>query len=421
MLDTLKLFHSLGLHDGEVFYSREQTIVYEYVTKTLKVKNIRINEGFGIRILKNKKLGFSYTNSKADMQKAIKNAISLSKFSQPSNFSFAQKQKYPNVEGYDRKVAQIEENELKDIIYEIAEGVEKYSKPVRIVLVVQKGESAIANTNLLFAREKSTSFMAFAEAKNGNGFGISDYSHYRIPKNPKKLGERAGLMAKEMNNPKKLPSGKYSVIFSPEILSSLFDLLSFSFSSELKRRKISKLWDKEGKRIFDEKLTVYDDPFADAGGKEAYDGEGVASRKTTLIEKGVVRNFYYNREAAAFENIEKEGNCSRAGYQYSPGLGASNTVIEKGNGNPEEEIKKYVYIESMHGLHTANQITGDFGAEANIAFLMENGKKTPVRGFMASENIFNLFSKIECMGKAQMQSGEFISPAIAFRDVSLIS
>lgn len=432
MLDALKTFHSFGLHDGEIFCLKETSTVYEYAGNALKVKNSGTDEGFGIRILKDKKLGFSYANSKSKIPQAVKSAISFSGFSTPTSFSFAQKQKYEKISAYDEKVVEAQEGELKEMVFQIAEGIRKHSEPVRIVIVSQSAEAAIANTSPLFAQDKSTSFAAYAEAKNKNGFGFAEHSHYKILENPVELGERAGLMAREMKNPKKIAAGKYSVIFSQETLSSLFGLLLSSFSGELKRRKISKLWDKEGEKFFDERLTVFDDPFAEAEDRSAFDGEGVASRKMPLMEKGTIKNFYYNRETAALADLEKQGNCGRAGYSVPPLISASNTVVSKGDadlgtGNQEpgtgheSELEKYLHIESMHGLHTANATTGDFGAEASVAFLHESGKKVPVRGFMLSENIFNLFNKIEHIGKEQILAGDFISPKIAFRDISIIS
>lgn len=418
MLDALKTFHSFGLHDGEIFYTKENTNVYEYSSNSLKVKNNGVDEGFGIRVLKDKKIGFSYTNSKSKLNNATKNAISFSKFSVTSEFTFAQKQKYAKVNVYDSKIANAEEKDLMEIIIQIADGIKKYSEPIRITLISGQTKTAIVNTNLLFAQEKRTNITLYAEAKNKNGFGFASYSHYKIPKNPYELGERTGIMAKEMKNPGKIPSGKYSVIFSQETLASLFELLECSFSGELVRRKISKLWNKKNIKFFDARLSVYDEPLVEAEGKSAFDGEGIASKKISLIKNGVVKNFYYNREVAALAKLKKEGNCARGSYNSIPSLGGSNTIISVGDSDPSEE---HIYIESMHGLHTANTTTGDFGTEVSIAFHIKKGEKKAIRGFMVSENIFNLFNKIEHIGKKQIQVGNFISPKITFKDISLIS
>ncbi len=420
MLDSLRMLHSFGLSEGEIYSLKTARTVYEHTGKEIKVKSAGNDEGAGVRVINGKKIGFSFANSKEKLGDAIKTASSISKFSEKSEFSFAGPQKYKNVSSWDRKVAEAGEKELKEIVDEVANGVNRSGSEVaRIFLVSGKSEAAIANSSLLFGKEQGTSCMVYAEARNGKGSGFADYSGYKMIKEPFELGKSAGMMAKKMRSPKKLQGGKYTVIFSHETLASLVGLMLNSFSGELKRRKISNLHDKEGKLMFDRRLNIWDDPFAEGTGKSAFDGEGVASQKLALVENGIVRNFYYDRETAAFAGVKKDGNCARDAYSSYPDIGASNTVIGKGEGM--EEPSKYVYIESMHGLHTANPTSGDFGAEASVAFLRENGKETAVRGFMVSENVFNLFSRIDCIGTKQAINGEFISPQISFKGVALVS
>lgn len=420
MWDVLKIFHSCGLNDGEIFYLKTNRICYEYNGGAIKVKNSGIDEGFGIRVLKDKRLGFSYTNSLSKIPDAVKNAAALSKFSVQTSFSFPEKQKYKKIEAYDKKFDGISIKNLDEMISEILNGIKEHSEPLRIFLTLEIGKKIIANTNLVFAQSRYSSLSAYAEAKNQKGLGIEEYSHYKMPKNFRKIGENAGIMAKQTMHPKKIKTGRYSVVFSQEVLASLFDLLVSSFSGELKKRKTSKLWNKEGKKVFDERLSIYDDPFKDGEGKCAFDDEGVRTNKIPLVEKGIVKNFYYNLEISALCNLKKQGNCTRSSYAVQPGLGNSNIVVKENKKNLGK-LNDYVYVESAHGLHTANPTTGNFGCEVNIAFLCKNGEKTALQNFMISENIFKLFNKIEDIEKKQIQTSDFISPRIVFKDIALIS
>jgi PmbA protein len=81
-----------------------------------------------------------------------------------------------------------------------------------------------------------------------------------------------------------------------------------------------------------------------------------------------------------------------------------------------EEIGKHVEIISMHGSHTSNPTTGDFGMEVNIAFI--NGK--PVRGFIMSGNIFDLLNNVIGLEKKQTRYANILAPKIAFSEVDLI-
>jgi PmbA protein len=150
---------------------------------------------------------------------------------------------------------------------------------------------------------------------------------------------------------------------------------------------------------------------------QPFDDEGVPSARIPLVENGVVKNCIYNLEIASLEGIADCGRCARPSYANIPGIGFSNLIISPGNmGEDDGELS----VLSFHGTHTANVTTGDFGIEVNSAFLLKNNKRMPVRGFMISGNIFNLFNTIYGIGKRQKKLGSFFSPRIAFSDVHVI-
>ncbi|MBU0586882.1 TldD/PmbA family protein [Candidatus Micrarchaeota archaeon] len=419
MEDYLRMLHSLGVKEGEIFWSRSKSLTFQYAEKQLKVKNLGVDEGLGIRVLEDKRIGFSFCNIGSSFSEAVMNAREISKSAAQSEFRFAEKQEYKKVECFDKRVAEIEENELKEKLDQVVEGIEDSAAVSRIICECAEYDCKIANSSLLSGKDRITQVSVYAEAKDGEGMGSAEYSSWKMPLDWKGIGERAGIIAKEMSKPKRLEAGSYDVIFSHELLGSLVDMLLYSFSGDLKRRKISKLWDKEGVQEFHECLCISDDPFADGSAMSSFDGEGVASRETRLVENGVVTDFYYDGESAAFAEVDKKGNCSRGSYRQRPGIGDSNTVVGCGMGF--EKPRKWVEIESMHGLHTANLLSGDFGAEVSTAFLHENGKRIPVRGFMVSGNIFELFRNIGGIGRRMKHNGSFISPEILFRGIRCIS
>ncbi|MBI2079293.1 TldD/PmbA family protein, partial [Candidatus Micrarchaeota archaeon] len=153
-----------------------------------------------------------------------------------------------------------------------------------------------------------------------------------------------------------------------------------------------------------------------------FDDEGVPSKKRALVEQGVVKDFLYNREVAALEKIDSDGFCIRSDFSSKPTIGRSNLSIKTGKcKNILEQLDKYVNIISLHGMHTANQISGDFGLEVNIATLVEEGKKTPVKGFILSGNIFELFNNVSEIGSKLYRSDDMAAPLIAFDNVSVVS
>jgi PmbA protein len=140
-----------------------------------------------------------------------------------------------------------------------------------------------------------------------------------------------------------------------------------------------------------------------------------------MVNGGVVESFLYDRENAALEGVPESGCCSRGGYDSSPSISASNIVISPGDCGDMAEIGKHIELHYAHGSHTANPTTGDIGLEASAAFLVDKGKRTPLKGFMLTGNVFDMFLGIEAIEKKQFAYGSLISPRIAFKGVRVVS
>ncbi len=80
-----------------------------------------------------------------------------------------------------------------------------------------------------------------------------------------------------------------------------------------------------------ENVTINDDGLIPGGLRTStFDGEGVPHQKTTLIEKGILRNFLYDNYTAKKEGRQSTGNASRAGYLSTPEIEATNFHIMPG-------------------------------------------------------------------------------------------
>ncbi|MBI5051193.1 hypothetical protein HZC08_00375, partial [Candidatus Micrarchaeota archaeon] len=111
----------------------------------------------------------------------------------------------------------------------------------------------------------------------------------------------------------------------------MHDLAGFllqSFSGELKRKNSTKII--EGKKIFSDKLSIWEDGTMSGSMVRPFDDEGVPSEKRVLVENGIVKNLMYNRETAALEGIERGGFCTRGDYSSRPSVGRANIKIAEG-------------------------------------------------------------------------------------------
>lgn len=406
--------------EREIFYTIGRSTSLLYSDRALKRREELSSAGYGIRLMHNGGLGFSYAEKEEDIEKATETAKSLAKYSPRPDFYFPARQDYPSMKLKDEKIAGMDAKQLKEIFEKVREGAEKYSGNAQISIGINSDYFSIENSSGFTGGCESTSIQVAAEVMDENGFGMFSNAFTFLPDDNEfyRIGETAAERAKESKNPEKVESGKYVVVFEPEALDDLMDILLPSFNGEWKKRKISYLCDKIGERVFSENLNIHDNPLLrDGVNSQPFDDEGVASQSMKLVDNGVVRDFIYNIEIASLEGVPDKGRCTRPSYNAMPGIGFSNIVIGTGDMSEEEgEIS----VLSFHGAHTANTTTGDFGIEVNSAFLTKGGKRRPVRDFMITGNIFKLFNSIYGIGKRQAKLGSFFAPRIAFSDVQVV-
>ncbi|MEK6981402.1 MAG: TldD/PmbA family protein [Candidatus Micrarchaeota archaeon] len=410
--------------EHEIFSLIETELSLNYAEDSFKMRNFSTDSGFGVRVLNDKKLGFSYCSGEDEVKTTISKAKLLSRHSVESDFSFVPKSSYPHLNTFDEKIAEMDESFLRDMSTQINDLVKKQGCKSRIYSSLSNEQVKLENTCGFFGEYKKTYADFFVEAMYGEGYGYSSYNGCRLPKDIPALADESIQMAKQMKNAKKLETGTYTVVFSVESISSLFEALMPSLSGHWKRKKISTLCDKLGQKIISEKITVHDDPLIELSSCVPFDDEGTKSSKQTIFDKGVLKRFLFDRESAALDHQKSSGFCSRATYSSSPQVGTSNISIDSGNYTRfEDELGDFLFVKSLHGTHTSNTTTGDFGVEISASIYNTNKGKiqSPKRGFIISDNIFNLLNKVIGLEKERQIHADFFSPRIAFSNIKVVS
>ena len=416
--ECLKRAESMGIREAEVYFSGAKTLSVEYMGDACKAKEFSEDAGYGIRALKNRRVGFSHTNIPADFTKTAKAAATLSRISPKTDFSFEPRVRaYPSINTVDPAVAELQIEEAFSAAEEILGGIREKAEPTKVSVALSRGCESIANSEGLYANSCYTEASIYAEAKKGTGLGFSLYSARSLPRDMRRLGQDAGRIANQMSRAKPLPTQKLTVKFSPHMLASLLGFLMFSFDGDNKRRGISKL--RAGQKKFSSSLNLTSDPLADGDASCPFDGEGVPSAPLPLVKAGKGKGFLYDRYTSALEGVTKEGSCQRTDYASLPSPGITNLVIGPGGSKPGE-TGRHLEVLSFHGLHTSDPVSGDFGVDVDIALLHEKARTIPVTNVLLTGNIFNLFNSIKYLGKTQEVHGNLVSPEIWFSDVQII-
>ncbi|MCV0392483.1 MAG: TldD/PmbA family protein [Nitrosopumilus sp.] len=136
---------------------------------------------------------------------------------------------------------------------------------------------------------------------------------------------------------------------------------------------------KIGERIGSEHLNVFDDPtIKESLGWYEFDDEGVKSKKTHLVEKGILKNHMQNRETAEFFNTLPTGNMRATNYRFMPLIRMACTCIGNGDRNVEEIIKdvKNGYLISNMKIPSIDMNRYNWSISCQYAQKIENGETT---------------------------------------------
>ncbi|MBI5158775.1 TldD/PmbA family protein [Candidatus Micrarchaeota archaeon] len=431
MLDVeqvVSLALKLGADEAEAFRSSGKSFSFSSVKDKIHSKEFDEETGFGVRVLKQKGLGFSFFSREQDAEKAVRNALALADYSEKTSFHFPKKQKTVKTNCFDKRVSALSEEDGKKMLLELINSVKEKANSIECRVSFSSSKAEIANCAGLHASEQYSDFSASAEAESNGKTGHESAGSCFLDLNVREIGAQAGARAKDAGKAVKAKPGAREIIFDVQaVYSFISELLFPSFNGNTVRRGSSFLCGKLGKQIACRQFSLHDDPLAQALDICSFDGEGIASKRKTLVEKGVLKNFLFDSKTlAASGELKRElnaspGNCARAGFDSAPGIGHSNLVIDSGSsGDLVRECKRGLCVTSFFGTHTANTTTGDFTVSVDCGYEIENGAlSTPVLGAMISGNVFTLLEQISGIEKKQERFYDLISPRVAFKKMSV--
>ena len=232
------------------------------------------------------------------------------------------------------------------------------------------GVTAEENGELFTASETPGALKGFEFAES------LDIEHYA-----RQASERALLML----NAGYITGGKMPVIMGNAFGGVIFhEACGHPLETEAIRKKASPFTDKLNKQIGQSCLTAIDDgTIANAWGSINIDDEGMETRKTVLIENGILKSFLADRIGAQEVGVERTGSGRRQNYQYSPVARMRNTYIAPGDNSLDDmmsTVENGLYAKVMGG-GSVNPATGEFNFSVQEAYEVKNGKVVrPVRG-----------------------------------------
>lgn len=234
---------------------------------------------------------------------------------------------------------------------------------------------------------------------------LGSHSGFELLSNfkPENIGRKAGQRAKAMLNAQHAPAGKMPVVMAAEAGGTMVhEACGHGLEADLVQKGLSVYAGKKGNRVASELITVVDDAtMANKYGSYCFDDEGIPVQPVILIEKGILKDFLYDRLTASVEQRSSNGHGRRESYQDKPIPRMANTYIAPGSTPPEKilkEVKTGLLVKKMGGGQV-NTSTGDFVFDVAEGYLIQDGKIGPmVRGATLTGNGPEVLNNVEMVG-----------------------
>lgn len=337
-------------------------------------------------------------------------------------------QPIPTDSGIFKESAALLLEELKDLEETALKSSPKLKKVVRLYTEEEEEHKTIVN-NLgvnLTTSSTSTSFLVEVLAEEAQETEISwEGLAARFGSDIKKKDVllEAARMAVLALGGKPLASGVYTILIHPRVGTQLLSLLAQALSAQAVQAGRSFLKDLLGKEVGSKNLSVVDDPGRPHGlASTLFDDEAVPCSSLPVIEKGILKNYFYDLRTAKKAHVSSNGRGFRPGLGNSPSPQPTNFFIEPGVFSMEQLLsaeKTVFLLHDIMGLHMAEPVTGEFSLGAS-GFLYENGRLLrPVRGMTLAGTVSSLLKNATAVGNTVHWMSSFGAPPLLVNGLTL--
>ncbi len=416
--EILKVALRHGADFAELFWEHKETTAIGCEENRIERILSGIDEGAGIRVIYDSSSSYAYTND-VTTKRLLEVAELAGKAAQkrerfPESISFYTPKaalEFPvKIPPQDVKI----EAKTKKVLAanNAARQVDKRIRQVSVGYQDVRQNVTIANSEGVFvedlrtrtrlsvnavATENSIVQTGYNSAGGVMGFEFFDEN------DPETIGENAAKRAVLMLSAQNAPTGRMPVVMASLAGGTMIhEACGHGLEADLVQKKLSVYANKIGEQVASQLVTVIDDGLIPGKyGSFRYDDEGCPAQKTTLIEKGILKEYMYDYQTATHENRKSTGNGRRESYHSRPLPRMRNTYIVPGTMNADgivKEVKDGLLVMAMGGGQV-NTTTGDYVFDVAEGYIIKDGEvQYPVRGATLTGNGPETLQLVEMIG-----------------------
>ncbi|MCL4514931.1 MAG: TldD/PmbA family protein [Firmicutes bacterium] len=438
MLDAAQ---EAGAEEAEVFFQdSENTTIKVYHGQVDSLVTAKA-KGVGIRTFRNHQVGYAYTSdfSRESIRAVIQASVENAGVGTPDEFQGlpVTMGNYPHPPLFNETLAETPVEEKIELALRMEKVALEYSDKVRSVDEVEYADQ-IGNVTLMNSRGLEGSYKrgtcyasVFVLAQEGDdvqtGYSFT-YGRSLQELKPVDAARDAAANAVTLLGARQARGQEAPVVFRPEVGAMLMAIFAEALTADAVQKGRSLFAGKLGQMVASDQVSIIDDGLMPDGLATApFDGEGVPSRRTELIENGKLLSFMYDSYTARKGKAKSTGNASRSSYRSTPVPAPNNFFMVPGGVKVEELIggvKSGFYVMEVSGLGSggANPISGDFSVGATGRWIRDGRFAEPVREVTIAGNLLNMLGDVDAVAddlKFVPMMGAFGSPTFRVRKMAI--
>ncbi len=410
-----------GLEEGADFCEiyAEESLAYKVLRKSQQTEYLCGRDmGVGIRLFYNQHELYTHTNilDEAHLIQAVRNLAVLKKRPPTKHFTQEDPFRTPFIQNFPRyyKESHLEQkrNILQKLDAELRSSNSLVSQCILSFKGVQKTVLVANSEGLLLQDIRPYQYFSSAVIAENQGqkemgshaMGLSDQPESFFKEDDlRKAVLQTGKTALNNLSADMAPAGVFPVIINKGFGGVIFhEACGHGMETTSVAEKLSVFSDKMGKQVANSCVNAYDDGTLKGHyGFLNTDDEGQPAQKTTLIEKGILKNYMTDKLGSQKTSYKITGSARRENYKYPPTSRMRNTYIAPGDSSLEEMVKDIDYglfAETLGGGSVTPE-TGSYNFSVNSARLIKNGKLDKyVKGASLIGNGLDTLSKITKVG-----------------------
>lgn len=415
--DLVRRARKAGADQAEAYFEDRQSTRIELRDQQIETLGSAQTRGIGLRVIVGGATAYAYTPDlrPRSLVGLARRAVALAREASPDPDRALPELTVAPVGGdlkiFDATLAEVTADDKIELLRRVERTARETDPRVAATEVVRYldsfGTAALASsTGLAAAYERSGASVLMVATAHQDGEAVRGYGvttgHGFADLSAEEAGRDAAERAVRTLGGRPLPTRKATVLLEPRVAAELLAQVAGALSAESVLKGRSMFAERLGQTVGSPLVTLVDEGNLPGGLASApFDGEGVPSGRTVLVEGGLLGSFLHSTYTARRTGVRSTGNAVRGSYRSTPEVGPTNFAL-RGDPSPLGTllagVQHGLLVLSTRNVGGINPTSGDYSVGASGVWIEDGQEVGPVSGVTIAAGMLDMLAGLAAVG-----------------------